>query len=558
MNCWQHKFKTSFIPFILLGLIACQSGNIGQEKSDTATNTSATTLSPERQGMYATVKLTTDLSQLTENEKQMLPVLIEAAKVMDGLFWQEACPESAKELADGLDEETAKFWKINYGPWDRLNNNEPFINGVGEKPKGANFYPADMTVEEFEKWDNPRKSSLYTLVQRNVEGKLQTVPYHEAFATEVKKASDLLKQAAELAEDESLKNYLELRAEALLTDEYDASDIAWMDMKTNGIDIIIGPIETYEDQLFGYKAAHESYVLVKDKEWSQRLEKYASFMQELQDGLPVDPAYKSENPGRDAQLNAYDVVFYAGDCNSGSKTIAVNLPNDEEIQKSKGTRRSQLKNAMRAKFDKILVPISEILIDDDQRQHITFDAFFGNTMFHEVAHGLGIKNTINGKGTVRKALKEQASALEEGKADILGLYMVTQLFEKGEIEEGSLMDNYVTFMAGIFRSVRFGASSAHGKANMLRFNYFEEQGAFSRNAETGKYRIDFDKMKDAMASLSQLILELQGNGDYEGVKQLMEEKGKIGTQLAADLKKLEEAGIPTDIVFEQGVEVLGL
>ena len=555
MNCWKSKINTLFILLILSGLSACQNDKNSQ---NTANNSPSTTLSPERQEMYASVKLTTDLSQLSDAEKRMLPILIEAAKIMDDLFWQEACPESFRGLADGLDAQTEKFWRINYGPWDRLNDNEPFIDGVGKKPKGANFYPADMSVEEFEQWENPDKSDLYTLVRRNDDGKLMTVPYFEAFASEVKKASELLKKAAELSEDESLKTYLKLRAEALLTDHYDASDIAWLDMKTNGIDIIIGPIETYEDQLFGYKAAHESYVLVKDREWSKRLAKYAVFMQELQDGLPVDAKYKSESPGSDAQLNAYDVVYYAGDCNSGSKTIAVNLPNDEEIQKSKGTRRSQLKNAMRAKFDKILVPISEILIDDDQRQHITFDAFFGNTMFHEVAHGLGIKNTINGNGTVRKALKEQASALEEGKADILGLYMVTQLFEKGEIEEGSLMDNYVTFMAGIFRSVRFGASSAHGKANMMRFNYFEEQGAFSRNAETGKYRIDFDKMKQAMASLSALILELQGNGDYDGVKQLMDQKGKIGTQLAADLKRLEEAGIPTDIVFEQGVDVLGL
>jgi hypothetical protein len=292
--------------------------------------------------------------------------------------------------------------------------------------------------------------------------------------------------------------------------------------------------------------------------WSKRLERYVAFLPSLQEGLPVEAKYKMESPGRDSQLNAYDVVYYAGDCNSGSKTIAVNLPNDEEIQTSKGTRRSQLKNAMRAKYDKILVLIADELIDPAQRKHITFDAFFSNTMFHEVAHGLGIKNTINGKGTVREALKDTYSPLEEGKADILGLYMVTELFGKNEIPDGELMDNYVTFLAGIFRSVRFGASSAHGQANMLRFNYFQEMGAFTRNEETGTYSVDMENMKKAMTSLSAVILQLQGDGDLEGVKKLMAEKGKVGPELQSDLDRLSKAGIPVDVVFEQGIGVLGL
>src|SRR5690606_15590593 len=253
----------------------------------------------------------------------------------------------------------------------------------------------------------------------------------------------------------------------------------------------------------------------------------------------VDEAYKKETPGTDSDLNAYDVVYYAGDCNAGSKTIAINLPNDEEVQLQKGTRRLQLKNAMRAKFDKIMVPIADVLIDENQRKHITFDAFFANTMFHEVAHGLGIKNTINGKRTVRTALKEHASALEEGKADILGLYMIQQLHAKGELQE-DLKDNMVTFMAGIFRSVRFGASSAHGKANMIRFNFFKEKGAFTRN-ENGTYKVDFDKMIVAMKDLSNLILTLQGNGDYDGVAKLVAEKGTISDELQADLYRLSDA-----------------
>ena len=395
-----------------------------------------------------------------------------------------------------------------------------------------------MTKDEFKAADLEGKDSQYTIIQRDENGALKAIPYHEFFKEEVTEASELLKQASEIAEDPSLKKYLALRAEALLTDDYTASDYAWMDMQTNGIDIIIGPIENYEDKLFNYKTAHEAYVLVKDKSWSEKLAKYATMLPALQKGLPVDAAYKAEQPGTDSQLAAFDVVYYAGDCNAGSKTIAVNLPNDEEIQLDKGTRRSQLKNAMQAKFDKILIPIADELIDPSQRKHITFNAFFANTMFHEVAHGLGIKNTINGKGKVKTALQEQHSALEEGKADILGLYMVTELFEKGEITEGVLEDYYTTFMASIFRSVRFGASSAHGKANMLRFNYFLEKRAFSRNDETGKYKVDYAKMREAMTSLSDIILRLQGDGDYDGVIKIMDEKGENRPATQCRLRKI--------------------
>ena len=270
-----------------------------------------------------------------------------------------------------------------------------------------------------------------------------------------------------MAEDPGLRAYLNARAAALMSNEYRESDMLWMDMKNNALDIVIGPIENYEDQLNGYKAACEAYVLVKDMSWSERLKKYAAMLPELQKSLPVPDEYKQESPGTNSDLNAYDVIYYSGDCNAGSKTIAINLPNDEEVQLKKGSRRLQLKNTMRAKFDLILVPIANLLIVPEQRKHITFNAFFSNTMFHEVAHGLGIKNTINGKGRVRENLREAAGALEEGKADILGLYMVTELFNSGQLTEGELEDYYVTFMASVFRSVRFGASSAHGKANRV-------------------------------------------------------------------------------------------
>lgn len=507
---------------------------------------------------YATFDLTTDLSGLSDRDRKLVAKLVEAARPMDPMYWEQTYGNLDSLLASIDDPGLRRLVEINYGPWDRLNNDEPLVPGVGAKPAGANLYPHDMTREEFQAaldapaGESASLRSLYTLVRRRADGSLQAIPYHEAFAEQVGIVAERLREAAELADDPGLKRYLSLRADAILSDDYRESDLAWMDMKTNPIDVVIGPIETYEDQLYGYKAAYEAYVLVKDQEWSARLARYASLLPDLQRGLPVSEEYKREMPGTDSDLNAYDVVFVAGEANAGSKTIAINLPNDETVQLEKGTRRLQLKNAIRAKFDSILVPLANILIAEDQRQHITFDAFFGNTMFHEVAHGLGVKNTINGRGTVREALREHASPIEEGKADVLGLYMVTSLFDQGIETEGDIRDHYVTFLASIFRSVRFGASSAHGRANMVRFNFFEERGAFTRDDATGTYRVNFDAMRDAMTALSELILTLQGNGDYEGVSRLLDEQGVVGPALQADLDRLSEAGIPVDIVYAQG------
>jgi len=507
---------------------------------------------------YTSFRLTTDLSVLSENECRMLPHLFAAADEMESIFWKQAYGDR-DELLESIDDPALReYAKINYGPWDRIGGNAPFLDGVGDKPAGANLYPRDMSRDEFEAAaaQDPALAELYTMVVRDADESLEAIPYHEAFAEEMQRASQELLAAAEFADEPGLKNYLTLRAEALVTGEYFESDMAWMDMKDNRIEMVVGPIETYEDALFGYKAAAEAFVLIKDMSWSERLSRYAQLLPMLQEGLPVPDEYKQETPGTDSDLNAYDAIYYAGDTNAGSKTIAINLPNDEQVQLAKGTRRLQLKNSMQAKFDKILVPISEVLIAEDQRQHVTFDAFFGNTMFHEVAHGLGIKNTLDGSNTVRGALKEHASALEEGKADILGLYMVSELMKAGEVE-GDIRDNMVTFLAGIFRSVRFGASSAHGRANMIRFNYFLEMGAFSRDAETGMYSADYDQMIEAMNALTEKILRFQGDGDYEGVAAFVAEYARVPQQLQADLDRLADEGIPVDIVFEQGLAAVG-
>ncbi|WP_316798734.1 dipeptidyl-peptidase 3 family protein [Pedobacter frigidisoli] len=550
---------------ILLSAVALSTGLFSACSNNGKSNTtegaivqkdSLTDYVEQRLPIYERVKLTTNLNQLSVNDRKILPLLIQAAEIMDELYWKQAYPQRDSLLATIKDEKTRDFVNINYGPWDRLNNDKPFVAGIGTKPEGASFYPYGITKAEIEKSDLADKFGAYSVVQKDTAGKLTTVPYHVLFASELQKVSSLLKQAALIAEDAGLKKYLNLRADALVTDNFTASDYAWLDMKSNGLDIIIGPIENYEDKLFNARTSYEAYVLIKDKEWSKRLAKYVKLLPELQKNLPVAAKYKTETPGTDSELNAYDVVYYAGDCNAGSKTIAVNLPNDEKIQQEKGTRRSQLKNAMQAKFDKILVPISKELIEADQQKYIKFDAFFANVMFHEVAHGLGIKKTINGKGFVREALKEQYSWLEEGKADILGLYMVTGLLKKGELQ-GDIKDYYTTFMAGILRSVRFGVSEAHGKANMQCFNYFQEKGAFERTSK-GTYKVNFEKFASAMNDLSAFIITLQGNGDKVAVEKAQKEKAVISSTLQQDLDRLTKKNIPVDVVFEQGVDVLGV
>ncbi len=511
----------------------------------------------KRADIYTDYTLTSDLNHLSDNQKQMISLLIDASVIMDDLYWQQAYGDKETLLSSISDEKALGFIQKNYGPWDRLDGDKPFLKNIPEKPLGANFYPADMTKQEFEGFDHKDKVGLYSVLRRDASGQLIVIPYHVLYKEELGKAADLLRQASNYADNMAFKNYLILRADAIISDDYQASDFSWMDMKTNPVEIVIGAIETYEDLLYGYRTAYESYVLIKDPVWSEKLARFKEVLPELQKGLPVDDVYKAEMPGTDSDLNAYDVIYYAGHSNAGSKTIAINLPNDEEVQLKKGTRRLQLKNAMRAKFDKILLPITDVLIAPQQRRHVTFNAFFSNTMFHEVSHGLGIKETINGKGPVRLALKDAASPFEEGKADILGLYMIKKLYEKGDITEGEIMDYYVTFVAGIFRSSRFGASSAHGKANMVRFNYFLEMGAFAKNA-AGYYMVDQEKFDLAMDSLGNLLLTIQGDGDYDRAVQLMATRGIMSETLKADLDRLKEANIPVDINFIQGKDVLGL
>ena len=545
--------RSRLIPALVAGALI---QGCATQTSTPAPDPVGSSTTAQRLGRYITVKLDPDESKLTAKELQMLPLLIDAARAMDPIFWIESYGARDALMSRISDPSARRLADINFGPWDRLDDNAPFVAGFGRKPDGANYYPSDMTKAEFETAvaaGGARADSLknlYTVVRRDPAGKLYAIPFHQIFAAQHQLAASKLREAAALAEDPGLKNYLTLRAQALLTDDYQPSDFAWMDMKNNTLDIVIGPIETYEDALFGYKAAHEGVVLVKDRDWSARLQKYAALLPALQRGIPVAEEYKRETPGGASDLNAYDVVFVSGQANTGAKTIAINLPNDEEVQLKKGARRIQLKNAVRAKFDRILMPIAQELIVADQLHNVTFDAFFGNVMFHEVSHGLGIKNTINGKGVVRTALKERYSALEEGKADILAMYMIRALNAQGQAASPNIEDNYVTLLASMFRSVRFGATDSHGRANVVAFNFLQKMGAFTREP-SGKYRVDMVKMRAAADSLAARIIGIQGNGDYEDAGRLNAEFGTIGPVLQGDLARLGAKSIPVDIVYDQ-------
>ncbi len=503
----------------------------------------------EKVNSYAVVEVKSPLyDQLSDNDKQILKLFRQAGEIMDQLFWKQTFGDKA--TIEAIADENARTYAIiNYGPWDRLDSNKPFIEGYDAKPLGCQYYPTDITKEEFEAFQDPDKNSLYTVLRRNEDGSLKCVWYRDEYKEELDKVCALLEEAANLTTNEGMRTYLNERIKAFRTDDYFASDMAWMDMKDCNMDLVIGPIENYDDKLNEAKASYECFILLKDETRSANLAKYVQLLPKLQTMLPCAPEYKTFVPGTSSDLNVYDAIFYAGDCNSGSKTIAINLPNDDRVQLAKGARRLQLYNSMMAKFNKILKPIGEVLVVEEQQKYMSADAFFWNVTFHEVAHGLGVKETINGKGPVDAAMGTQKTSWEEAKADILGLFMVCNLVDMGEITDITKEEALATFITGIVRSVRFGFASSHGKANMMCYNYMYEQGAFSRNAE-GKYVIDFDKARAAVDSWANLIIKTQATGDFEFAQKYSAEHANISAELEADIAKVNGAGIPRDIRFD--------
>ena len=505
----------------------------------------------EKVNDYAYYELKADQSHLTKSEKALIPIFIEIANIMDDLFWKQTYGDKAELMAQIQDPATRDYALINYGPWDRLDGNRPFVKGFGTKPDVCKYYPLDMTEKEFAECKDPNKNSLYTVLRRDNKGNLVVRWYHEEYKEEISKVCKLLEKAIATTDNPEMKRYLEERRKAFETDDYLASDLAWMDMKNSNIDFVVGPIENYDDKFMEAKASYESFILVKDVERSKQLERFIKMLPDIQKILPCEPKYKTFVPGTESDLNVYNAIYYAGDCNAGSKTIAINLPNDDRVQEKKGTRRLQLRNSMQAKFDKIMMPIGKAVLNPDQMKYLNFDAFFWNVTFHEVGHGLGIKETVNGKGSVDDALKTEKTSWEEAKADILGLFIVCHLIDKKEITNITKEEAITTFITGLFRSVRFGSASSHGKANMMCYNVMKKEGAFTRD-ENGIYTIDFKRAEKAVNYWAGLILKTQGEGDFEFAKGFREKNGAMSAELQKDLNRINSAGIPRDIRFRQG------
>lgn len=497
----------------------------------------------ERLNKYARVHLKVDLSALSDSEHKIIPLLIEAARAMDDAFWIQVYGDPAPLLASATDPDIRQYIQINYGPWDALRDDEPFVAGVGAKPSGANFYPPDMTREEYEARATVQTdlTSRYTMVRRDTQGALVAIPYHQFFLMQVQFAADKLRQAAGLIDHAKLKAYLTSRADALLTDEYRASEFAWMDMKDNTIDILIGPMETSADRLYWQKAAYAATVLIKDQQWSQRLIRYTQLLSRFQDHLPVPAAYKSEQPGLASDLYVYDVIYCAGYDNA-SIPIGVSWPDDDDVRLRTGTRSLQLKNIMRAKFDKLVVPMADLLIASDQRQYITFDAYFDFVMFHEIAHGLGIRHTITGKGSVKDTLKDLDHAIEESKANLLSLVVIAHLNESGHVSDAELREVYITALAHLLRMY-------DSRQALLQLNFFKEMGAYSRDSGTKTYRVHLDCVQAAVAALAERILRIQGDGDYADAKALLDRYGSPDDDLVVDIQRYELTGQPLEIAL---------
>ncbi|HEY6906156.1 MAG TPA: peptidase [Ignavibacteriaceae bacterium] len=506
---------------------------------------------------FAPTEITYDSTLLNAREKVVIEKLYQASRLIDTIFMNQVFdknPEIKSQLLDGTSEEDSLkliYFNTNFGPFDRLNHDAAFIDSY-KKPLGANFYPADMTKDKFENWiknhpsDEKSFTSEFTVI-RGEGDSLKAIPYSEFYQPELSKAAKLLREAADYADNPSLKKYLTLRAKAFETNDYYESDMAWMDLKNNDIEVVIGPYEVYEDALFNYKAAFESFITIKDPVESAKLEKFGSYLKDIENHLPIDNKYKNSQRGSESPIVVVNEIYCAGNAKSGVQTLAFNLPNDERVRVAKGSKKVMLKNVHEAKFNNLLKPIAEIVLDKDQLQYVTFEGFFNHTLMHEMSHGVGPGIiTINGKKTeVKKELKETYSTLEECKADILGMYNNIFMIDKKVYPPDFAKETYVTFLAGIFRSVRFGINEAHGGGNAIIYNYLLDKGGYEYNAETKKVRVNFDKIYPALKDLANIVLTIQATGDYEGAKKFISDYADVSPSmftLTAELTKL-----PVDI-----------
>ncbi len=509
-----------------------------------------------RLAKYAPYDIAVPWQLIDEKEKPALAKIYEACKIMDELFLTQVWSRN-NELRDELgrrgNPDLLRFFWRNFGPWDRLDGNAPVLVKL-PKPLGANFYPEDMTKSEFENWvvNHPQVKdafeSNFTVIRRTPDKGLTSIPYPEEYKALLTKASTLLTQAADGVGNASLANFLRLRAKALLSNDYYDSDMAWMDVSDNVIDVTIGPYEVYEDALFNYKASYEAFLCVRDPEETKKLDGLKGYLGKLENNLPLEPQYKNTSRGSETPIVVVDEIFTAGDCKAGVQTIAFNLPNDERVRKAKGSKKVMLRNICQAKFEKILVPIAQKTIAPELLPDVTFDAYFDETIMHEFSHGLGpgfIKLPDGSETTVNKALRETYSGIEEAKADIVGEHSIYYLVDEGFFPEALLKQTAATYLAGFFRAARFGVDEAHGKAVMVIFNYLKEKGAYFKDPASGLWSVDMKKIRDAVKSCSHDILMIEARGDYAGAKAFIGKYGVMDPDVKALIDGLKD--IPTDI-----------
>jgi hypothetical protein len=554
------KNRLRIWPIVLMALMTLIGCNTSMTESAKETKTPSGSSVDAKIRRFAPTEITADISHLSEGDRKALTKIIEAAKLLDPLFlrqvWSGNEALQKKLAADTSPEGKARshYFRINVGPWSRLDNKEPFIDGAPrEKPKNANYYPDDMTKEEFESWvktlpeaEQRRATGFFYVIRRNADKKLELAPYSEEYREFLEPAAKLLREAADLTTNATLKNFLTKRAEALKSDDYYSSDVAWMELDAP-IDLTFGPYETYEDELFGYKAGFEAYVTVRDEAESEKLKKFSGWLQELENNLPFDPKYRNPKLGAAAPIRVVDLVFSSGDGNHDVQTAAFNLPNDERVVKEKGSKRVMLKNTQEAKFNQTLIPISKVVLEGAQQSEVDFDSFFTHILAHELMHGLGPHNIkFGGKATtVRQQLKDLYSAIEEAKADITGLWALQYLMDKGLLDKKMERTMYTTFLASAFRSVRFGVTEAHGKGVAMQFNYLLDEGAFKVNDANGAFSVDPTKIKDAVRKLTGELLTIEAEGSYEKAKAMLDKYALIRPSMRKALDKLTD--VPVDI-----------
>ena len=550
----KHSNAGRLVPVVIWLLLAVACTETPKEEAPLAIPVEGPSVL-EKLRRYYPLELKTDLSSLPESDRQMLPLLLEACGYMDSIFWKQSWPGYSDSWREEVPDSMEELLSLNYGPYDRLASFEPLYQGLPLRPKGANFYPRTFRLTGLSSSQLELARSTYSILQSDKGTAYKSVPYSEVFREEQLAAADLLTRAAKLSKSPAFTAYLNSLAYGLQHDAYVESETYWLQLADSRIDLLLGPIETYEDQLLGVKAAHQACLMLNRSKEKPELQKFQNVRQLLYERLPIPAAIPLHEDAGEDRLGVYDVLFMAGLFNAGSKTMGVNLPTT--LIPYEGSRRLVFQNVIEAKFDHILQPISELLIDSTQQAWIDKEAFFYLVLFHEIAHGLTVERTLEGK-EVRQELGEFASILEECQGDILGLYLIDELLKEGGYFELKKEQFYATFLASALRSVRFGRSSDHARANMLRFSYFQEQGAFVYDSVNFRFSVEVDKMDAAIRSLTSRIMDLQWRGDLRETRQWVESSSRLTGPLRAEIERLELAGIPVDLRFIQGADVLGL